>query len=194
MILYDCQDKRREVVDNMWGVLTGNEIANKVSQGEILISPYDKHNISCNSYNYRLANKIIRLNNEVFDLKHEDTYEEIIIKDTGTILYPNECYLGSTLEKVGSNNYVGLITGKSSIGRKFITNHMTSNIIEQGLFGNITLEITVQKPTILYPNILFGHIMWLTVLGSAKYYEGEYQNQNQPTVSNIHNKIVDGLK
>lgn len=69
----------------------------------------------------------------------------------------------------------------------------SSNIIEQGFLGNITLEITVQKPTIIYPNILFGQIMWLSVVGKAQYYEGDYQNQNQPTISNIH-KEMRGLK
>lgn len=171
------------------GVLTGYEIIKEVQNGEILISPFDENNVSCNSYNYRLANKLIRISNPVFDLKCKDIYEEVIIKDEGTMLYPSECYLGATLEKIGSKKYVGLITGRSSIGRKFITNHMTSNIIEQGFFGNLTLEITVQKPTIVYPNILFGQIMWLTVNGKAKYYEGDYQNQDMPTVSNIYKEM-----
>lgn len=66
---------------------------------------------------------------------------------------------------------------------------MTSNIIEQGFFGNITLEITVQKPTVIYPDILFGQVMWLTVVGKAKYYEGDYQNQSKPTISNIYKEM-----
>lgn len=176
-------------MEKRWGVLTGKEIIKEVQKGKILISPFNENNISCNSYNYRLANKLIRISNPVFDLKCKDIYEEIIIENKGTILYPNECYLGATLEKVGSNNYVGLITGRSSIGRKFITNHMTSNIIEQGFFGNITLEITVQKPTIIYPDTLFGQIIWLTVVGEAKYYAGDYQNQEQPTISNIYKEM-----
>lgn len=84
------------------GVLTGYEIIKEVRNGEILISPFDENNVSCNSYNYRLANKLIRINNPVFDLKCKDIYEEVIIKDEGTMLYPNECYLGAILEKVGS--------------------------------------------------------------------------------------------
>lgn len=177
------------MIKDKWGVLTGKEIMKEVINGKILIAPFDKNNISCDSYNYRLANRLIRIKNSILDLKWKDTYEEIILQNKGTILYPNECYLGKTLEKIGSNEYVGLITGRSSIGRKFITNHMTSNIIEQGFFGNITLEITVQKPTIIYPDLLFGQIMWLTVVGEAKYYEGEYQNQDEPTISNIYKEI-----
>lgn len=176
-------------MENRWGVLTGEEIKKEVQKGEIYISPFNEDNISCNSYNYRLANRLIRISNMVLDLKSKDIYEEIIIENKGTVLYPNECYLGATLEKVGSNNYIGLITGRSSVGRKFITNHVTSNIIEQGFFGHITLEITVQKPTIVYPDILFGQIMWLTVVGKAKYYDGEYQNQEVATISNIYKEM-----
>ena len=176
-------------MENKWGALTGNEIIKEVRKGHILISPFDENNISCNSYNYRLDKKLIKISNDTIDLKSEDNFEEIIIKDNGTTLYPNECYLGTTLEKIGSNNYVGLITGRSSIGRKFITNHITSNIIEQGFFGNITLEITVQKPTVIYPDILFGQIMWLTVMGKAKYYDGDYKDQNQPTISKIYKEM-----
>lgn len=171
------------------GVLTGNEIINAVQKGKILISPFNEENISCNSYNYRLGNKLIRIQNNILDLKRKDTGEEIIINEEGTMIYPNECYLGTTFEKIGSNDYVGILTGRSSIGRKFITNHITSNIIEQGFFGNITLEITVQKPTIIYPQINFGQIMWLTTVGKAKYYTGEYQNQCEPTISNIYKEM-----
>lgn len=155
-------------MENKSGILTGNEIIKQVRKGDIMISPFNENNISSNSYNYRLSNKLKRLRNRVFDLKCQDIYEEIIIKEEGTVLYPNECYLGATLERIGSNKYVGMITGRSSIGRKFITNHITANIVEQGFFGNITLEITVQKPTRIYPNILFGQIMWLTVIGLAR--------------------------
>lgn len=176
-------------MENRWGILTGKEITKEVKKGRIYISPFDENNISCNSYNYRLSNKLIKITNSIFDLKTKDVYEEIIIENKGTVLYPNECYLGSTLEKIGSDNYVGLITGRSSIGRKFITNHMTSNIVEQGFYGNITLEITVQKPTIVYPNILFGQIMWITTVGEAKYYEGNYQNQAEATISNIYKEM-----
>lgn len=53
------------------GVLTGNEIINAVQKGKILISPFNEENISCNSYNYRLGNKLIRIQNNIFDLKRK---------------------------------------------------------------------------------------------------------------------------
>lgn len=176
-------------MENACGALTGRQIIEEVNRGRISIVPFCESNISPNSYKYRLSNQLRKLTNDVFDLRSQDAYEEILIEEKGTILYPDECYLGSTLEKVGSDYYVGLITGRSSVGRKFITNHITSSLVEQGFYGTITLEITVHKPTIIYPNILFGHIMWFPVAGEATYYEGEYQNQSCPTLSKIHKEI-----
>lgn len=142
--------------------------------------------INPNSYNYHLGDKLLRLKNEIFDLKEKDEYEEIIIPEKGLVLYPGECYLGTTVEKFGSNVYAALITGRSSIGRKFITNHVTAGLIDQGFYGNITLEITVNRPTKVYPGIVFGQIFWFTVCGTPLLYNGKYQNQHNPTISRIY--------
>lgn len=169
-----------------WGWLTGKEIKTQVKQGKILIEPFDEKMVNPNSYNYHLGNKILRLKNDILDLKVEDDYDEIIIPKDGYILHPGECYLGSTVKKFGSNTYASLITGRSSIGRKFLTNHVTAGLIDQGFYGNITLEIIVNKPTRIYPGIIYGQIFWFTVCGEPYLYCGKYQNQCNPTISRIY--------
>jgi dCTP deaminase len=171
--------------DTGFGWLTGNEVIECVKKGEIIIDPFDENNINPNSYNYYLDKKIKRITNQIIDLKKEEEYEELLIGEDGLLLFPGECYLGATREYFGSDHFASLITGRSSIGRKFITNHITAGLIDQGFFGKITLEITVKKPTIVYTDVKFGQIFWFTVKGEKRLYTGKYQNQNEATISRL---------
>jgi dCTP deaminase len=168
------------------GWLTGNEIEKQVKLGRIKISPFAQENVNPNSYNYRLDSMIRRLKNEVIDMRKPDEFDDIAIPEDGLLLHPNECYLGCTTEKFGSDYYAALITGRSSVGRKFITNHVTAGLIDQGFYGRITLEITVQRPTLVYPGIVFGQIFWFTSVGAAALYSGKYVWQTRPTGSRAH--------
>jgi dCTP deaminase len=168
------------------GWLSGSRIHYAVTQGEILIEPYHASQLNPNSYNYRLGRLLHRLTSAEIDMMREDEYEELTIPDSGTLLSPGECYLGSTLERFGSDCFASLVTGRSSVGRKFVTNHVTAGLIDVGFFGQITLEITVQKPTRIYAEIPFGQIFWFSVLGvPIPQYSGKYQRQQGPTISRI---------
>lgn len=174
------------------GWLTGREIESCVASGRLVIEPFSKAQVNPNSYNYRLYDKIRRIKNDVIDLRGEESYEEITLSEEGTTLYPGECYLGCTFERMGSPYYASLITGRSSIGRKFVTNHITAGLVDVGFVGRITLEITVAKPTIFYPNLLFGQIYWFTTVGELAGYVGRYQAQEEPTLSKMHADFVQG--
>jgi len=173
-------------VTQIGGWLTGFEIENAIENQTIIIEPFFEGNLNPNSYNYHLGSTIKRITNEVIDMKGEEYFEEIIIPEKGYLLKPGECYLGTTYEIIGSDLYASLITGRSSVGRKFVTNHITAGLIDQGFIGNITLEITVIKPTIIYPLIQFGQIFWYTTVGKPKLYNGKYQNQLGPTISRLY--------
>ena len=172
--------------DPVFGWLTGNEITKQVELGRIKISPFAKGQVNPNSYNYRLGPLIRRLTNEVIDMTKPDEFEDIMIPEDGLLLHPSECYLGCTVEKFGSDYYAALITGRSSVGRKFITNHITAGLIDQGFYGQITLEITVQRPTRVYSDVVFGQIFWFTPVGEARLYNGKYVAQMNPTGSRVH--------
>jgi dCTP deaminase len=167
----------------MW--LTGNEIKKEYEAKRIFISDFQEEHLNSNSYNYRLDKTLYRLTNEIIDLKQEETYETIVIPEAGYLLLPGEAYLGSTVEVFSSDVYASLVTGRSSIGRKFITNHVTAGLIDQGFKGQITLEITVVKPTRVYAGVLFGQIFWFATQGEARLYQGKYQGQSGPTLSKL---------
>lgn len=167
----------------MW--ITGNEIKKQRELGNIKIEPFFDERINSNSYNYSLNPKILRIKNEIIDMMKEDEYEELTIPESGLMLKKGECYLGCTDETFSSDVFASLVTGRSSVGRKFITNHITAGLIDQGFSGRITLEITVQKDTIVYPHIPFGQIFYFKTEGEPLLYKGKYQGQNQPTISKI---------
>ncbi len=169
-----------------FGWLTGDEIAHQIGLGRIKISPFAGEQVNPNSYNYRLNATLRRLTTEIIDIRVADTFEDIVIPEDGLLLHPGECYLGSTEEEFGSDHYAALITGRSSVGRKFITNHVTAGLIDQGFHGRITLEITVQRPTRVYPGIVFGQILWFTTTGRATLYDGKYVGQREALGSRAH--------
>ncbi|MFE9188393.1 dCTP deaminase [Micromonospora sp. NPDC007208] len=168
------------------GWLTGSRIRDAVASGEILISPFREDQLNPNSYNYTLGDSLLRLVSEEIDLRGVDEFEEVLIASDGLVLQPGECYLGHTAEVFGSRVFASLITGRSSVGRKFVTNHITAGLIDVGFEGQITLEITVQRPTRVYAGILFGQIYWFSLHGSPEpQYSGKYQNQDGPTPSRM---------
>jgi dCTP deaminase len=169
------------------GWLTGSRIRDAVGSGEITIAPFDEAALNPNSYNYTLGASILRLVSTEIDLLQDEQYEEMRLPDCGLVLEPGECYLGHTAETFGSRLFASLITGRSSVGRKFVTNHITAGLIDVGFYGQITLEITVQRPTRVYPDIPFGQIYWFSLHGNAdSQYRGKYQSQSGPTPSKLH--------
>lgn len=168
-----------------FGWLTGHRIREEVAAGRIQISPFDSKWLNPNSYNYHLSPVLKRLTSEVIDCKRPDEYETIGIADDGYVLQPGECYLGATEEVFGSDVYASLVTGRSSIGRKFVTNHVTAGLIDQGFHGTITLEIVAHRPTRVYPGMAFGQIFWFTTSGVPLLYNGKYQFQDGPTLSKL---------
>lgn len=80
----------------------------------------------------------LHLNNELKTLDNES----IDISEEAYILKADEFILGSTLEYVEIPlDLVGIVNGKSSIGRLGITIHITAGYIDPNFKGNITLEI-----------------------------------------------------
>jgi dCTP deaminase len=174
-----------EVIYEPGGWLTGRRIAIEVAAGRVCIQPFRTECVNPNSYNYHLHSRLRRLANDVIDTRETDIFEDIDIPAEGVWLEPGECYLGATEERFGSNHFASLITGRSSVGRKFITNHITAGLIDQGFFGQITLEITVRKRTRVYAGMRFGQIFWFTTYGKALLYEGKYQSQSTPAESRL---------
>ncbi|MBI3632141.1 MAG: hypothetical protein HY225_01715 [Candidatus Vogelbacteria bacterium] len=163
------------------GWLTGKEVEKQVRAGKIRIDPFDGNQINPNSYDYRLGNTLRQLltNSEFngipcIDPRKPIKYRDYIIPETGYLLLTENAYLGSTMEKFGTDHYASLVTGKSSVGRLFVKNHACAGLIDQGFLNHITLEITAKLPTLVFPGMRFGQIFWFESIGECELYKGKY--------------------
>ena len=149
-------------------MLTGDEIQKQVASGNIWINPFDGKRLNANSYDVQLAPTMVRLIDATLDLKIKPSYSQFEIPEQGHILYPGECYLGVTHESTYTPYHIPIYEGRSTPARYFLSSHQTAGFGDLGFFGPWTLEITVQKPTVVYPWMRIGQIAFYEPTGSIE--------------------------
>lgn len=167
-------------------ILTGQEILKNAQEKKIIIDPFDETHLNPNSYNFTLENKLLVYKNFVLDAKTENEVEEITIPESGYTLANNVVYLGCTKEVIGSEHFVSIIRGRSSIGRLGLFVNITSDLIDVGSIGQITLQLTAVQPVIVYPGMQIGQVTFWKTLGEVEQYRGRYQNCKGPVASKMH--------
>ena len=127
-------------------ILSGNKIKEEVENKKIIIYPFNNENINPNSYNYTLDDYIKVYEEEILDAKKKIKTKTIEIPNDGMILEPNKLYLGCTKEIIGSDYYVPIITGRSSTGRLGLFVQITSDLVDIGFKGKLTLQFCATQP------------------------------------------------
>ncbi len=120
------------------------------------------------------------------DMNRENKTIPLEIPETGIILLPNILYLGCTVECIGSNSFVPIVEGRSSVGRLGIHVHVTAGFCDLGFKGSITLEIHVIHPVRIYPNVPICQAYFLKPEGAIELYKGRYRDQLGPVPSRGH--------
>lgn len=167
-------------------ILSGLKIEEEVRNGNISISPFSKSLLNPNSYNYRLGDEILEIDDEVIDPKRETHYKRIKLTKEGYLLKPNKLYLGSTLEKIGSSKYVTQLIGRSSIGRLGLFLQVTAPLGHVGCNHNWTLELKSVQPLRIYPGMKIGQVTFWVIDGDKIMYDGEYTDFMGPHVSTFY--------
>ena len=150
-------------------ILSDREIKECLKEGKIVVEPLDNPDVQIQP-----AGIDIRLGNEfrVFKItsvpfidtrKRTENYTEVIrVKDGEPfIIHPGEFVLGTVKEYIKiSDNLVGSVDGRSSLGRLGIAIHTTSASINPGWEGKLVLEITNigKMPVALYPGMRIAKI------------------------------------
>lgn len=156
-------------------ILTGPAILSAFKKGDVYLGPFDSANLNPNSYNYHLAASLLVLE------KHGKRVREVLLSKRGFVLKPGKVYLGATLERIGSDRYVTLLLGRSSIGRLGIFLNVTADLGHLGSCSHWTLELTVVQPVRVYPGMKIGQIsFWLTDDKSSRRYRGRYHRDSRP--------------
>lgn len=125
------------------------------------------------------------------DMMGSNSTHDLLIDKSGIVLWPGVLYLGRTIETVGSDNFVPIIEGRSSVGRLGIHVHVTAGFCDLGFKGTITLEIHVIHPVVVYPNVPICQAYFLRPEGEIELYKGRYQNQVDPVPSRFAQKNTD---
>lgn len=165
-------------------ILSGREIKNKLEK-EIIIEPFNENQLNPNSYNLKLHNELLVYDEKILDMKKENKYKKIIIPKEGLVLQPGKLYLGRTVEYTGTDKYVPMLEGRSSIGRLGLFIHITAGFGDVGFRGFWTLEIFCVQPIKIYPEVEICQIYYHSVEGEYdEYCSGKYQNNEgvQPSL------------
>jgi dCTP deaminase len=113
--------------------------------------------------------------------------------DAAFVLHPGEFALGTTEERVKvPDDLVGVVDGRSSIGRLAVVVHATAGFIDPGFKGQITLELSNigSIPVKLYPGMRVAQIVLHQLSSPAERPYGaargsQYDNQTGPQPSRI---------
>ncbi|MGW3926477.1 dCTP deaminase [Streptomyces microflavus] len=171
-------------------ILTGPEISTAARDGRLRIRPFESDQVNPNSYNVRLGPTLLTYTADVIDAHRPNPTRSFEIGDDGYVLKPGELYLGHTLEEVGSDVFVPLLFGRSSVGRLGLFVEITAPIGDIGFHGQWTLMLSAIRPLRVYAGMKIGQIMFFVSTGDIDLYAGKYQAATGPQESRYWRDIA----
>jgi dCTP deaminase len=165
-------------------ILSGHQIKRNLG-ANIVIDPFDETHLNPNSYNLRLHNELMVYEEVVLDMCKPNRVRRITIPPEGLVLGPSQLYLGRTVERTETHNFVPMIEGRSSVGRLGLFVHVTAGFGDVGFCGYWTLEMFAVQPVRIYPGVQICQIFYHEISGSiTEYASDKYQNNRdiQPSL------------
>jgi len=164
-------------------ILTGSQIHQGVENGDIVIRPFHKRQITPNAYDFRLGDRCCIYTEETLDAAVENKTRTFTIPPEGIILEPTRIYLVNTKETMGSHRFVPIIRGRSSVGRLGIFIDVTADLIDLGSINQWTLQLHAVLPVRVYPGMLIGQVTFWRTYGKRSQYQGKYLDRPSPASS-----------
>ena len=167
-------------------ILGKKTIIQEYEAGRIHIKPFCPENVGPNSVDCTLApllKRIIPNYRGMVDPKREQIFQELSIPEEGLMLLPGQLYLGSTVEEIGSDYYVPMLEGRSSIGRLGLFVHVTAGFGDVGFKNRWTLEITPILPIRVYPGMRLCQVFFHQISDNSTLYSGRYSGQTEAEAS-----------
>ena len=170
-----------------------------IESGDIVISPFYETQLSINSYDMHLSNKLFKVKEgAVFDVLKDNSknFVEIDLDNypDGINLQPNTLYLGVTVEYTETHNSVPTFEGNSSNGRMGLETHICAGVGDLGYCGHWTLEIRTMYPIRVVKGMPIGQIIYNHIDKQKLTYKqaGSYNNKREnnptPVIPNLHLK------
>ncbi|HUG93118.1 MAG TPA: dCTP deaminase [Planctomycetaceae bacterium] len=159
-------------------ILTGPEIRAQLGTN-LVIDPFDESLLNPNSYNLRLHNELLVYEEIVLDMRRPNRFRRYEIPAEGFVLQPNKLYLGRTVERTETHNFVPMLEGRSSVGRLGLFVHVTAGFGDVGFCGYWTLEMFAVQPVRVYPGVPICQIFYHAVQGEIREYDSEKYQHNR---------------
>jgi dCTP deaminase len=153
-------------------VLSDGTIRRLVSEGRIVIEPWDPGMLQPASVDLRLGASFRVFTNhkvpaiDLADLPDGLTEHVAVADGDSFVIHPGEFVLGRTQERVElADDLVARIEGKSSLGRLGLIVHATAGFVDPGFRGTLTLEITnlTRVPIVLWPGKPIAQLSFMTL-------------------------------
>ncbi len=194
-------------------ILSDRDIRIHLKDGKIKISPTDglDGRIGPDGIDFRLGNTFLvfeRNKQPYIDPRKRATAKgmtrQIVVK-TGEpfIVHPGELVLATTLERLSlSNDLLGRLEGRSSLGRLGIIVHSTASIFHPGWDGTATMELgnLGVMPVALYPRMRICMFTFERMSSPVERPYGsdgstsKYQGQDGPLPSDVWEELETELE
>lgn len=179
--------------------LADREILKRIKAGEIRIKPFELKQLQSAAYDLRLHTNFRVFRNDAtthIDVKQAFEVTELVkIKPAGAfVIHPGQFVLAATEEKISlPEDLVGVLEGRSSLGRLGLIVHATAAFIGPGFVGHLTFEMSniSNLPIKLYAGMRVAQLAFGQLSSKAKQAYGKkslkskYQDQEPPTASKI---------
>jgi dCTP deaminase len=159
-------------------ILSGHQIEQNLG-GNIVIEPFHRSRLNPNSYNLSLHNELMVYEEVVLDMCKPNRVRRLTIPPEGLILGPNQLYLGRTVERTETHNFVPMIEGRSSVGRLGLFVHVTAGFGDAGFVGYWTLEMFAVQPVRIYPGVQICQIFYHEITGDITEYTSDKYQHNR---------------
>jgi dCTP deaminase len=170
-------------------ILSGNEIRLQLGSN-IQIEPFDERQLNPNSYNLTLHDELLTYEELVLDMRKPSRTRRLRIPEEGLVLTPSQLYLGRTVERTETHNYVPMIEGRSSIGRLGLFVHVTAGFGDVGFAGYWTLEMFAVQPVRIYPGVPICQIIYHQIVGEiTEYQSNKYQHNHDIQPSLLYKEL-----
>ena len=164
-------------------ILTGPEIQAAIERGEIIYEPFHPRHLNPNSVNFHLGEQLTVYTEKSLDPRIENPTESLLIPPEGLRLKPSRLYLGHIQERIGSEVYVPIIKGRSSVGRLGLFINITADLVDQGAIGQWTMMMHCVQPLLIFPGMSIGQMVFFCTEGEPMLYKGKYQDAEGPRAS-----------
>ncbi len=184
--------------------LSSSDIKKYISKKQIKIKPFKNIQVQSAAYDLRLhTNFRVFRNDSVthIDVKRQfDVTEMVKVKPGGAfVIHPGQFLLASTYEHVTlPSDIVGILEGRSSLGRLGLIVHATAAFVDPGFSGFLTFEMSniSNLPIKLYAGMRVAQLGFVKTTNPVEVPYGKrklkskYQGQEPPTPSRIWKDFV----